>query len=144
MGNDSVIAKNLKQAVEMITAKASHVWWRRKTECDMLVSPGERNDPAFHASHRLAVIYLDADGVPAIFVTVLVEYRTKGGVEVTFNFHSEADGPRFVDSIPEEWFDIAPVRCPEWRARILNLTHPVVRARLLRRKALAAKENGNV
>lgn len=138
MGNDSIIAKNLKQAVEQIAAKASHVWLRRNTQCDLLVSPGEFNDPAFHASHRLAVIYPDADGGPVICVAVLVEYRIKGGVEVTFNFVREEDGPRFVDGIPEEWFDIAPVRCPEWRARIMALTHPAARARRLRREARAA------
>jgi hypothetical protein len=138
MGNDSIIAKNLKQAVAQLTQKATHVYLRRNTQCDMLVSPGERSDPAFHASHRLCMVHPDADGTPMILVTLLVEYRIPGKkVEVTFDFIPEADGPRFMDGFPEEWFDIAPERCPEWRARRRGLTHPAARARRERREARA-------
>ena len=117
MGNDSIIAKNLKNAVEWLTEGAMHFDLHRKTIGDMLVSPGERSDPAFHASHRLYIIKLDENRVPTIYFTLLCEYRIKGGVEVTFDWRAEADGFRFADLLPDGWFDIAPVRCAEWRQR---------------------------
>ncbi len=136
MGNDSIIAKNLTAAVAELTARATHVHLLKRTVGDMLVRQEERSDPAFHASHRLYLIMPDENNVPTIWFTLLVEYRLKSNVEVTFNWLREEDGLRFADLLPDEWFTIAPVRDAEWRQRCAP--HPAAIERRRRREARAA------